>query len=537
MNILAELNSTINEADSYKVSHFRQYPEGTTRVASYIEARKSAYAKEFGEEYNYALFFGLQAFLKDHLSVPITQDDIDLAELLFEAHGEPFNKEGWQYILDTHDGKLPVEIKALPEGTVADIKIAMTSIINTDDNCEWLTSYVETALLRGVWYPTTVATQSRISKDIIGSLLEATSDNPEVIDFMLHDFGARGVSSAESAALGGMGHLVNFMGTDTVSGLLAAMRYYDSEYEELLAQTPDEPKKAMIQLLKKMKGEGRPIPAFSVEASEHSTMTIKGPDGESDQIGRLINMAKSEDGKIVSIVADSYDYFDAVENLFGDRFKQDILEAGKRGSRVVIRPDSGAPVETTVKTLEILAEKYADEMTLNSKGYKVLPDALRVLWGDGIDPTGVKEILEALEENNFSAENMVFGMGGGLLQKLNRDTLGFAMKASYAEIDGDHYEVFKAPKTDELTFSKRSKRGQLATIWDGHAFKTIENMEKMSPEERAGVKDQMRPVFRNGELLNTQEFDQIRAIANHTADLYHNPPEDGIDDPYAVLAT
>ncbi|MCI5059852.1 MAG: nicotinate phosphoribosyltransferase [Alphaproteobacteria bacterium] len=531
MNILAQLNSSINEADSYKVSHYRQYPEGTTHVSSYIEARKSAYAKEFGEEYNYALFFGLQAFIKDHLAVPITQDDIDLAELLFEAHGEPFNKEGWQYILDTYEGRLPVEIRALPEGTVAPVSNAMVEVINTDSNCAWLTSYIETAMLRGVWYTTTVATQSRISKDIISGLLDETSDHPESIDFMLHDFGARGVSSTESAALGGMSHLVSFLGTDTVSGMIAAMRYYDSEYEEFLTQTPDNPKRAMIKLLQKMKQDGRPVPAFSVEASEHSTMTIKGPDGEIEQIKNMIEMAKAEPEKIVSIVSDSYDYFHAVGHLYGEKFKNDILEAGKQGSRVVIRPDSGDPVATTLQTFEILADKYADEITTNSKGYKTLPDCLRILWGDGIDPTGVKDILEALKEKGWSAENMVFGMGGGLLQKLNRDTLGFAMKASYAKINGKDYEVYKDPKTGKGAFNKKSKRGRLATIWNGVAFQT-KNISDLKP----GEKDLLGVVYRNGKILRHQEFSQIRDIANHTANLYHNPPSQPIKDPFALKA-
>lgn len=165
MNLLSKLTSTVVNADSYKVAHWDQYPEGTEYVSSYIEPRGSKYAKTFGEQYNYAVFFGLQAFLKDYLSKPVTQDDIDLAEIMFRMHGEPFNKAGWQYIVDHHGGKLPIEVRALPEGSVVATGNALVEIINTDPKCFWLTSYVETALLRAVWYPTTVATKSRIIKE------------------------------------------------------------------------------------------------------------------------------------------------------------------------------------------------------------------------------------------------------------------------------------------------------------------------------------------------------------------------------------
>ncbi|MDD9900242.1 MAG: nicotinate phosphoribosyltransferase [Alphaproteobacteria bacterium] len=522
MNLLSHLASTIINTDSYKVSHWSQYPEGTEYVSSYIEARNSKYAKELGPEYDFAEFFGLQAFIKDYLAKPIEQDDIDLAELLYEMHGEPFNKEGWQYILDKHDGKLPVEIRALPEGTVAKTSNAMAEIINTDPKCYWLTSYVETALLRAVWYPTTVATKSRILKEITRDFMEGTSDEPAAaIDFMLQDFGARGVSSMESSGLGGMAHIVNYKGTDTVMGLVASLGYYNKDFDKFLEETPDKPKRAMIKLLKKMKEEGTPLPAFSVEASEHSTMTIQGREGEKEQIKRLIDKAK--EGRIVSIVSDSYDHFHNVMNVFGDEFKEDILEAGRKGGRVVIRPDSGDPVDVIVKTLEILDEKFGT--TVNSKGYKVLPPAVRVLQGDGIDMDSMRDILQAVKDKGFSAENLVFGMGGGLEQKVNRDDLSFAQKASAACIKGKWYDVFKDPATSS---AKQSKKGRLATIWDGVAFKTIRHAKLKS-----GQKDQMQVVFRNGEAKNMQTWDNVCSIAEYFTNLIRKPPTTPVPDPWA----
>lgn len=210
-------NSIITNTDSYKFSQYNQYPEGTTNVYSYVESR--------GGTWKQTVFFGLQIFLKEYLSNRITQDDIDIAEQIVTAHGEPFNREGWEYILRQHGGKLPLRIKAVPEGTVIPVKNVLATVENTDPNCAWLTSYVETALLRAIWYPTTVSTNSYESKRIILEYLKETGDE-SLIDFKLHDFGFRGVSSFESAGIGGLAHLVNFQGTDTVAALLYGKEYY-----------------------------------------------------------------------------------------------------------------------------------------------------------------------------------------------------------------------------------------------------------------------------------------------------------------------
>ena len=212
-------NNLILNTDSYKTSQFNQYPPNTEYVYSYIESR--------GGEWKDTLFYGLQAFIKQYLLRPITMADIEEAAEILSAHGVPFNRAGWEYIVDELGGKLPISIKAVPEGTIIPTKNVLVTVENTDPNCYWLTSYLETAILRAVWYPTTVATNSYESRKLILSYLERTGD-PNLIDFKLHDFGARGVSSFESAGIGGSAHLINFLGTATISGLMFTLKYYNA---------------------------------------------------------------------------------------------------------------------------------------------------------------------------------------------------------------------------------------------------------------------------------------------------------------------
>ena len=452
--------SILLNTDSYKCSQFNQYPEGTTHIYSYIESR--------GGKYDTTVFFGLQAFIKEYLLKPITMADIDEAEAIITAHGEPFNREGWEYIVNSHAGLLPVLIRALPEGTVADTGTALVDIVNTDPKCYWLTSYLETALLRAVWYPTTVATNSREIKKVILNALERTG-TPAYIGVKLHDFGARGVSSLESAGIGGAAHLVNFMGTDTVEALLFARRYY-----------------------------GADMAGFSVPAMEHSTVTSWGRENE---VNAYRNMVKKngKPGGIVSAVSDSYDIFEACR-LWGTELKQDVLDSG---ATLVVRPDSGNPAEVVLACAQIL-EKYFGTTT-NEKGYKVLNN-VRVLQGDGVTVESIKEILDAAEHAGFSADNLVFGQGGALLQIVNRDDQKFAMKCSAAFVDGEWRDVYKDPITDP---GKRSKRGLLKSVLEDGKIITIERTDKRGASKR----DLLQPVFMEGKLLVDISFDSIRALA------------------------
>lgn len=414
----------IGRADSYKYSHFKQYPPGITQNVSYIEAR--GFDKDLFIAEPEVVFFGLQAFIKEYLSTPITHEMVYRAEKMISAHGEPFHSEGWHIIVDEFDGYLPIQIEALPEGTPVKIGTPMAQVRATDPRFAWLSSFVETAMIRAVWYPSTVATVSREAKKIIKRYLENTSDlSGEEFDaclnFRLHDFGQRGVSSAESAALGGLAHLINFMGTDTVEALWAAEDYYGAE---------------------------GPV-GFSIPASEHSTMTSWGKENETKAYENMID--QYADGGILACVSDSYDFENAVTNIWGDELKEKVE---KSGAQLVVRPDSGDPVETPVWAIDRLYTKFHG--TMNSKGYLVLNPCVRVIQGDGIDTDDILSILQRTEETGFSTENIGFGMGGGLLQKVNRDSLKFAQKTCAAEIDGKWVDVYKEPTGDK---SKKSKRG------------------------------------------------------------------------------
>ncbi len=457
----------ILNTDSYKVSMFKQYPAGTTGVYSYIESR--------GGRYDRTVFFGLQAFIKEYLIDPITQADIDIADEILTAHGEPFNRAGWEYILRVHGGKLPVVIRAVPEGTVVPVKNVLATIENTDPECYWLTTWLETALLRAIWYPTTVATQSWTIKRVILDYLEKTGD-PTLIDFKLHDFGARGVSSQESAGIGGAAHLVNFMGSDTIAGVLYAREYYNAG-----------------------------VSGFSIPAAEHSTITSWGREGEVDAYRNMVNQF-AKPGAIVAVVSDSYDIYNAAKNLWGKALREQVVASG---ATVVIRPDSGDPVEVNRNLIEILGEKFG--YTTNSKGFKVLNN-VRLIQGDGVNELTIRSILGAFMANGWSADNIAFGMGGALLQQLDRDTQKFAMKCSSAKVNGEWIDVQKDPVTDS---GKKSKKGRVS-LWTnsgGEFASEIAEPKYWSDKGIGGWASAMVEVYRDGELVKEVTFDEVRANA------------------------
>ncbi|WP_370307304.1 nicotinate phosphoribosyltransferase [Sinimarinibacterium flocculans] len=453
-------HNLILNTDSYKLTHYLQYPPGTEVVNSYIEPRGGALPD--------VVFFGLQAFIKEYLTKPITQADIDEAEAVAMAHLGVFNRAGWQRILDKHNGLLPIEIEAVPEGTVLGTRVPVVQVRNTDPEFFWLPTYVETALLRAVWYPTTVASLSFACKKVLRRYLDETAEAPDqVLPFQLHDFGARGATSDEAAGLGGAGHLVNFMGSDTIAALLVARRYY-----------------------------GEPMAGFSIPASEHSTMTTWGKAAEVDAYRNMIGRFAGPN-KLLAFVVDSYDLWNAVDKLVGAELKECIEHAG---GRVVIRPDSGDPIAVVPRIVEHLMAKFGHRV--NAKGYRVLPDYIRVIQGDGVNLESLPRILEALKMRGLSTENVAFGMGAGLLQKVDRDTMKWAMKASQAVVGGQARDVFKDPITDP---GKRSKAGRWAVV------RAPAGYEALRLEEIGGRENLLRPVFRDGALLIDETFDAIRA--------------------------
>ncbi len=453
------MRNPILNTDSYKTSHFAQYPEGTEYVSSYIESRGGAFDR--------TLFFGLQMFLKAYLMQAVTRHDVDEAEELCAAHGVPFNRAGWAHLLNQHGGRLPLEIEAVPEGSVVDNQNVLLQVINTDPRCAWLTSYVETALLRAIWYPSTVATLSNACRRLIARYLSETADDLSGLPFKLHDFGARGASSEETAALGGAAHLVNFMGSDTLSGIIAARRYY-----------------------------GAAMAGFSIPAAEHSTITSWGRDGEASAYANMLKQFGGE-GRLVAVVSDSYDLFNAIDRIWGETLRDWVQQMG---GTLVIRPDSGDPVDIVPAAIERLMARFGSRE--NRRGYRVLPDCVRLIQGDGVSLESIGRILEAMKQRGLSADNVAFGMGGALLQKVHRDTQKFAMKASAVRIAGNWRDISKDPLTDP---GKRSKAGRLALLRDAGGYRTV------AREALDGQPNQLVPVFRNGELLADWSFEEIRA--------------------------
>lgn len=290
-------NNIILMSDSYKLSHWKQYPEGMIKVYSYLESRGGKYPK--------TLFFGLRYFLIQLEGIVVTSEDVEEADKFSKEHfgSDIFNKDGWEYIVKRHGGKLPLRIKAVKEGSLVETNNVLMTIENTDPNCYWLTNVIETYLLK-IWYPITVATNSFYAKKIINYYLSLSANNTDSLPFKLHDFGYRGVSSEETAGLGAMAHLINFMGTDTLAGITYANKYYDAN--------------GMI--------------AFSVPASEHSVACSYGPEMEEKY---FLNMLEQYPTGIVSIVSDTYNVFNFVGTM-GVKFKEKILS---REGTVVFRPD------------------------------------------------------------------------------------------------------------------------------------------------------------------------------------------------------
>lgn len=462
---MKEANLILN-TDSYKLSHWKQYPPKTRNISSYIEPRGT------GDE---IVFFGLQYWIRKYLvNGGITDSMISETQEIAELHGEPFNKEGWEKLKTKYSPKFPIYIQALPEGTVTPRGIPQVQIMNTDPEFYWLTSYLETSLLRSVWYPSSVATLSREIKKNISVWLDLTADTKSALPFMLHDFGARGASSFESANLAGAAHLINFMGTDTLSAIPFIKKWYG--YKE--------------------------FPGFSVPAAEHSTITSW---GDTNEIAAYENMIETYGGpgKIYSVVSDSYDYWNAIENIWGETLREKVRN---KGGKLVIRPDSGDPAEVVVNSLYILGEKFG--YTINKKGYKVLPPEVGVLQGDGINLDSINEILMTAKNKGWSAENIVFGMGGALHSKVNRDTYSYAMKANAIYIEGEGWRsVYKKPKTDS---GKNSKAGRQQVIFKNNEYKSVS-------EESVSLYDGLlMPVYYNTIWENAPDnsWETIRARAD-----------------------
>jgi nicotinamide phosphoribosyltransferase len=460
-------DNLILATDSYKLNHWNQYPHGTEGVYSYFESR-------VGAEYPETVFFGLQSIIKRLEGRVVNAQDIFEAGRLAEAHfgtRELFNKKGWLHIVEDHAGRLPLRIKAVPEGTPVPTGNVLMTVENTCDKCYWLTNALE-SLLTHVWYPSTVASRSRFVKKMLAERLTAAGASHDGLPFMLHDFGYRGATTDSAAAIGGAAHLVNFQGTDTLPAMVLAISDYSARLDSL---------------------------AFSVPATEHSVMTSLGREGEGEIVDQLL---EEYPAGILSVVADSYDIYGFVKAV-GSTYKDRILA---RDGVFVVRPDSVTKEHPTpaLLTTALLEQLWADfGGTKTSKSFRVLDPHVRVLWGDGIDDHGIEKIVDRAMLNGFSPENLVFGMGGGLLQKLNRDTQRFAFKASAQKRDGVWYDVCKQP----LDASKSSKAGRLSLFHD-----TASDTYETIPEDPSRDNTLML-VFENGNLYNHTTLKEVRERA------------------------
>lgn len=443
--------SIILNTDSYKMSHFLGYPRGLTYMHSYLESR--------GGHYPATLFVGLRPILHYLEQAAITMEDVEYAADFAKKHMVPFNYQGWKRIVDTHMGRLPVRIKAVPEGTLVPTGNVLLTIENTDDQLPWLTSYLETMLLR-IWYPITVATRIYYMREKIRPFFEQTSDNLNGLPFALLDFSSRGVTSREASEIGGSAYLMLFQGSDNVPAVDFTNRMYGSE-----------------------------MSGFSVPATEHSIMCSFGEENEEASFNYLLdNMG--QDGGILSVVSDTWDIYRAT-----DYWGKLADEVKRRNITLVVRPDSGEIDDVLPKLIAKLRQTFGT--TASGQGFDVLNN-VKILWGDGINEDSCTKPFEIAYRLGISADSIITGSGGGLMQvDINRDTCKFAIKGSYAAFeDGTGRGIAKDPITDH---GKRSKRGRLALVHRDGEYQTI------SYEDQPPKDDLLRVMFVDGNAFDDED--------------------------------
>lgn len=460
-------------SDSYKLGHHQQEVPGTTNTYSYYESRP-------GAKFPYTVFIGLQMLLKRYLEGPIvTAEHVREAQSFSKEHfmgADIFNLAMWEHIVRRHEGRIPLSIRAVHEGTPVPVGNVMMDVRANDDQCASLTNFFE-SLLTHVWHPSNVATISHIIRQRIADAFVKTVDPDThwLIEYMLHDFGFRGVSSVESAGMGGAGHLTSFKGTDTLIAIKYAMDYY-----------------------------GAGMAGFSVPASEHSIMTAMGPTGEYAVVEQLI--ARYPKG-ILSVVSDSYNIEKAIE-YYGTIAKARILA---RDGKFVVRPDSPRFAgDTAANQVVWIAQQLERHFgaTVNTKGYKVLNPKVGIIYGDGLKIEQIFECIAALTTAGYAASTCVYGMGGGLLQKHDRDTQRNAFKCAAKERNGTWFDVYKNP----LDKTKASKRGHLALVRDSVTNQLTTVQERDLPE--GSTRNRLQPVFEDGTLLEDRRWDDVRMCAS-----------------------
>lgn len=474
--------------DFYKADHRRQYPEGTELVYSNFTPRKSRQADN-----DKLVFFGLQYFVKEYLvkqwnegffQMPKEKVVADYKRRMDNALGK--DSIPVEHIAELHDmGYLPLIVKGLPEGTIVSSKIPVVTVYNTKPKFFWLTNYLESLMSAILWKPSTSATTAFQYRKTFNEFARNTVSDTN-IDFVYwqgHDFSFRGMSGIEDACMSAAGHLLSFYGTDTVPAIDFHELYYNANAEKQLI-------------------------GGSVPATEHSVMCMGTKDNEIATFERLIE--KIYPSGIVSIVSDTWDFWKVITEFLPE-LKSKILA---RNGKVVIRPDSGDPVKIIIGdkdatpgspeykgAIECMWEVFGG--TITDKGYKLLDSHIGLIYGDSITLQRQKEILSGLQEKGFASFNVVLGIGSYTYEYVTRDTYGFAMKATYGEVNGEGRNIFKDPKTDDGT--KRSAKGLMqVTEKDGVL---IMKDQCTWEEEKQGL---LQTVFENGKIMNEQSLDEIR---------------------------
>lgn len=446
-------------ADSYKYSHWNQYPKGTVKIFDYFESR--------GGLYDEIVFFGMQYLLKEYFSTPITQNEVDEAYEYSKAHLIPFNKDGWDRIVNVYNGYLPIIIKAVPEGSIIPCKNVLLTVESSVNNVEdfWVASWFETFVMK-VWYPTTVATKSYYAKKLLLEYSEKSGSGN--VDLQYHNFGDRGSSTVEAASLGGAAHLTQFKGTDNFHALKLIGDYYNQKTDV----------------------------AISIRASEHSTVSSWGKNKRLNFYNKYL-----EDSKgfyIVACVMDTYDIYHDVDYVTKGKFKNKV--ESNDYPIFVLRPDSGNPLEVLGRIFSIL-ENNNVAFDINEKGYKMFRK-YRIIWGDGVNLDSMKEMLDFVLSKGYSSDNMAFGSGGDIMQKIDRDTSKYAIKCSSITLaNGEKRDVFKDPITDR---SKASKKGEISLYLINGEYKTLKIDESLKDKEVLEV------IYNTGIMFKDYKFSDVR---------------------------
>ncbi len=493
--------------DGYKTGHHQQYPKGTTLVYSNFTPRSNKYAPEGCDE---VVSFGQQmimkqiheAFQNEFFSKPKEEVCGEMKRELSLYLGTDYDVTHFEKLHDL--GYLPINVKGIEEGTLVPMKVPVLTIYNTLPEFYWITNYLETIISNLLWKPMTSATIAHTYRKVLTKWQEKTdAEKGWFIDWQGHDFSMRGMDSIEATIASGLGHLTSFSGTDSLPAIYGARKFYGEEG----------------------------FVGGSVNATEHSVMCAGSKD---DEVGTFRRLLETYPNGILSVVSDTWDLWKVcTEHVV--TLKEEILA---RDGKLVIRPDSGDPVDilcgiddfkqdedgTMYKAhytsgmfrdrgnkispaeqkgvVELLWDVFGG--TINEQGYKVLDSHIGAIYGDSITIDRANEICERLEAKGFASTNVVLGIGSFTYQYNTRDTFGFAMKATYVEINGEGREIFKDPITDDGT--KKSATGLLAVYDNYEGGLTLIDKASWETENEGKLKT----IYKDGKFYNETTLTQIK---------------------------